>query len=99
MADALSGIIDYDQWIGMQDFGAVGAALVQAFNPCHLALFVTHDEHMIFLLHQKWYHRTRSSPDHVRSLISVGDSCKDRKMVGQFGFPNGVKSLVRRSPP
>jgi len=95
MVDAVLGIIAHDQWVGIQDFRAVGAALVQAFNPCRLALFVTHDEQMIFLLHQKCYHRTRSSQDsHAQSMISVGNGASDRKRVGQLEFPNGVKYVM-----
>jgi hypothetical protein len=47
---------------------------------------------MFFLLHQNvcW---SQSAP-----LSSVGNDCEVGKRVGQFGVPNGVKSLMRRSP-
>jgi hypothetical protein len=47
---------------------------------------------MFFLLHQNscW---SQSAP-----LFSAGSDGEAGKMVGQLGLPNGVKSLMRRSP-
>jgi membrane protease YdiL (CAAX protease family) len=46
---------------------------------------------MFFLLHQT-YCWSQSAP-----LLSVGNDGEVDKRIGQFGLPNGVKSLMRRS--
>jgi len=53
MVHGLIGVITHDERILRKGFGAIVALFFQAQHTCAKALFVVHDEHIVFLLHQK----------------------------------------------
>jgi hypothetical protein len=61
------------------------------------APFVVHDEHMVFLLHQKLCWSARSSRSACLSMSSVGNGCEDGKGVSQGSLPIYVKHDTRQS--
>ncbi len=89
----LNGCAAHDERILGKGTSAVGAQLVQTAHACPHEVIIMNDEHERFLLHQE--HRRSESYSTVKS---VGGDYRVDKMVGQFGLPNGVKSLMRRSP-
>src|SRR5205823_5771118 len=93
MINSLFGIIAHDERVGRQGLGAILARYLQARHPCEQELVVVHDEHLVVLIHNPLRDLSRS---HL-SRRSVGNGCKDGKRVCQFGLPNGVKSVMRRS--
>jgi hypothetical protein len=48
MVDGQPDLVAHDEWIGSEGFGTIGTPFRQACNPRPQALFVVHDEHMVF---------------------------------------------------
>jgi hypothetical protein len=94
----LMSVVAHDEGVVHKGFAAIAAFFLQTQHTCTKALFVVHNEHRAFLLHEKW----SNTPVPRRTVyvlqISVERSCEDCKMVSQLGLPNYVKSLMRRPP-
>ncbi len=65
MVNRLISIIALNEGILRKGFGAVFAPFLQAQHTCETALFVVHDEHIVFLPHRKHCRSARSSPERV----------------------------------
>src|SRR5215469_4689662 len=98
MVHRLRSIIAHDEWVGLQRLRAVWTGVVQTHHSRQQAVGVVDNEHLVVLLHQS-LSESMILPGPRLSGRSVGNGRTDGKRVGQFEYPNGVKSLMRRSLP
>jgi hypothetical protein len=97
MIHRLSRIIAHDEWVGPQRLAAVRTGVVQARHSREQAVMIVDDEHLGVLLHQSLSEYAVLLGSRL-SGMSVANGRMDGKRVCQFGLPNGVKDVMRRSP-
>jgi hypothetical protein len=96
MIHRLSRIIAHDEWVGPQRLAAVRTGVVQARHSREQAVMIVDDEHLGVLLHQSLSEYAVLLGSRL-SGMSVVNGRMDGKRVCQFGLPNGVKDVMRRS--
>jgi len=92
MKDVEARIIIHDQGILFQRFGAIRAPFREALDSSTKTMFVVHNEHEKFLLHQKCYWSENCS-----TLKSVRIGLAVDKRVSQLDSSTCVKHVTVRS--